>query len=41
MIDIQKVDHIGIRISDREVSVGFYESLGFTASHIGFKRYLD
>lgn len=29
MIDIQKVDHIGIRISNRDVSVAFYESLGF------------
>ena len=29
MIDIRKVDHIGIRISDRDASVAFYEKLGF------------
>ena len=29
MLDIKRVDHIGIRISDRERSVAFYEQLGF------------
>ena len=29
MLDIQRFDHIGIRISDRDRSVAFYEGLGF------------
>jgi len=29
MLDISNFDHIGIRISDREKSVAFYELLGF------------
>ena len=29
MLDITHFDHIGIRISDREKSVAFYEMLGF------------
>jgi len=29
MINIQKIDHIGIRIRDRERSVTFYKTLGF------------
>jgi len=29
MLDIQRYDHIGIRISDREIAVAFYEGLGF------------
>ena len=29
MLDIKNFDHIGIRISDREASVAFYEMLGF------------
>lgn len=29
MLDIDRFDHIGIRISDRKRSVSFYESLGF------------
>ena len=29
MLDISHFDHIGIRISDREASVAFYEMLGF------------
>lgn len=29
MLDISHFDHIGIRISDREASVAFYELLGF------------
>ena len=39
MLDIEKVDHIGIRVSDRTVSVAFYESLGFkTLSDTGFEQ---
>ena len=29
MLDIKNFDHIGIRISDRDASVAFYERLGF------------
>ncbi len=29
MLDIHNFDHIGIRISDRDTSVAFYELLGF------------
>ncbi len=29
MLDISNFDHVGIRISDREKSVAFYELLGF------------
>ena len=29
MLDIERFDHIGIRISNREKSVAFYECLGF------------
>jgi catechol 2,3-dioxygenase-like lactoylglutathione lyase family enzyme len=29
MIDIQQIDHIGIRIRDKERSVAFYKTLGF------------
>ncbi|WP_371171709.1 VOC family protein [Aliiroseovarius sp. 2305UL8-7] len=29
MLDISHFDHIGIRISDRDSSVAFYELLGF------------
>ena len=29
MLEIDGVDHIGIRISDRDASVAFYEQLGF------------
>lgn len=29
MIDFDRFDHIGIRISDRDASVKFYETLGF------------
>ncbi len=30
MLDISNFDHVGIRVSDREESVAFYERLGFT-----------
>ena len=29
MIEIDRIDHVGIRISDRQRSVAFYELLGF------------
>ena len=39
MLDIEKVDHVGIRISDRAASVAFYERLGFkTLSDAGFDK---
>ena len=39
MLDIEKVDHIGIRVSDRAVSVAFYERLGFrTLADAGFEK---
>ncbi len=39
MLDIEKVDHIGIRVSDRAVSIAFYERLGFrTLADAGFEK---
>jgi len=39
MLDIQKIDHIGIRVRDKDRSVSFYESLGFTMIRdIGFDQ---
>ena len=39
MLDIEKVDHIGIRVSDKTVSIAFYEKLGFqTVFDIGFEN---
>ena len=39
MLEIEKVDHIGIRVSDKSVSIGFYERLGFrTLSDLGFEK---
>ena len=39
MLGIEKVDHIGIRVSDKSVSIAFYERLGFqTLSDVGFER---
>jgi len=29
MLNIRKIDHVGIRINDIRVSIAFYESLGF------------
>ncbi len=29
MLNIEKVDHVGIRISDKAVSIKFYKTLGF------------
>ena len=33
MLNIKQVDHVGIRVSDKERSVGFYEGLGFALDH--------
>jgi len=39
MLDIERVNHIGIRISDRSQSVEFYERLGFElATDAGFDQ---
>lgn len=39
MLDIEKVDHVGIRVSDKARSIDFYESLGFeTLADIGFEQ---
>ena len=39
MLGIEKVDHIGIRVSDKSVSIAFYERLGFlTLSDTGFEQ---
>ncbi len=37
MLGIEKVDHVGIRVSDKTRSIEFYESLGFeTLANTGF-----
>ena len=37
MLEIQKIDHIGIRIRDKDRSVRFYQSLGFEfVTDVGF-----
>ena len=39
MLPIEKVDHIGIRVSDKARSVEFYEGLGFeTLMDVGFEQ---
>ena len=39
MLGIEKVDHVGIRVSDKHVSIAFYEQLGFeTLSDAGFEK---
>ena len=39
MLDIQAVNHVGIRVSDKRVSISFYESLGFAlVSDVGFEK---
>ena len=39
MLDIEKVDHIGIRVREKAVSIAFYERLGFrTLSDTGFEQ---
>ena len=39
MLGIEKVDHVGIRVSDKTLSIGFYEGLGFeTLLDVGFEQ---
>jgi len=39
MFEVQKIDHIGIRVRDKDRSVAFYQSLGFTMIRdIGFEQ---
>ena len=39
MLAIEKVDHIGIRVTDKSVSIAFYERLGFELlSDTGFEK---
>ncbi len=39
MLGIEKVDHVGIRVSDKARSIEFYEALGFeTLADIGFDQ---
>ena len=39
MLAIERVDHVGIRVRSKEVSIAFYESLGFeTLSDTGFDQ---
>ncbi len=38
MLDIQSVNHVGIRVSDKSASIAFYENLGFALiSDVGFE----
>ena len=38
MLDVQSVNHIGIRISDKATSIAFYEKLGFALkTDVGFE----
>lgn len=39
MLGIQAVNHVGIRVSAKQVSIDFYESLGFAlVSDVGFEN---
>lgn len=39
MLDIERVDHIGIRVSNKEESIAFYERLGFRLlADVGFNN---
>lgn len=39
MLDIQQVNHVGIRVADKAVSIRFYETLGFDLiSDVGFEK---
>jgi len=39
MLEIEKVDHIGIRVSDKTRSIDFYEVLGFKLiTDVGFEK---
>lgn len=38
MLDIQSVNHVGIRVGDKSASIAFYENLGFALiSDVGFE----
>ena len=39
MLDIRAVNHVGIRVADKGVSIAFYELLGFALlSDVGFEK---
>jgi lactoylglutathione lyase len=39
VLEIEKVDHVGIRVSVKEVSIAFYETIGFKLlTDIGFEK---
>lgn len=39
MLAIEKIDHVGIRVSDKTMSIGFYEKLGFQLlTDVGFEK---
>ena len=39
MLDIQAVNHVGIRVADKSISIAFYELLGFALlSDVGFEK---
>ena len=39
MLDIKKIDHVGIRVSDKAVAISFYELIGFKLiTDIGFEK---
>lgn len=39
MLDIKKIDHVGIRVTDKTIAVPFYERLGFKLiTDIGFEK---
>ena len=39
MLDIQAVNHVGIRVADKGISIAFYELLGFKLlSDVGFEK---
>lgn len=39
MLDIRKIDHVGIRVTDKATAIPFYELLGFNLiTDIGFEK---
>lgn len=39
MLEVQKVDHVGIRVGDKDRSIGFYKVLGFALlADAGFEK---